>query len=471
MTRSLVAFGSLFVVTASAFAQTAKKPTQVTPQVIEAARAELKRIRALKPEQVKPHPTAATFPGAVPAKAKRVTKTVDIIVNTKAEWIRGPYAGSGSNIWHGTGLYAAAGEVITVTLAKPLVKTGLRIRIGCHKDRLWRKKKWSRPPEITDSWPLDAVTMKVASPFGGLIYIETPVRYARERFTVKIAGGVEAPFFDLGKTTLADWKSTIRHRPAPWAELQGKKFTLTVPSRVVRKLDDPATLMQLWDRILDADADLAAWSRNRYRRERFVADVQISAGYMHSGYPLMAHLDIVETIVNVDRLKANKHGGIWGFYHELGHNHQSRQWTFRGTTEVTVNLFTLYVYHTVFELKQPRNGLYGAARKRKIERYLKNGAKFSDWQRDPFLALLMYMQLQEEFGWKPFQKVFAEYRKNPPRRRWSEEKKRDEWMTRMSNAVGKNLGPFFQAWGVPTSANARKSIAKLPKWMPKDWPK
>jgi hypothetical protein len=35
-----------------------------------------------------------------------------------------------------------------------------------------------------------------------------------------------------------------------------------------------------------------------------------------------------------------------------------------------------------------------------------------------------------------------------------------------SRATGKNLGPFFQAWGVPTSAGARASIEKLPAWMP-----
>ena len=39
-------------------------------------------------------------------------------------------------------------------------------------------------------------------------------------------------------------------------------------------------------------------------------------------------------------------------------------------------------------------------------------------------------------------------------------------MIRMSRATGKNLGPFFEAWGVPTSEQARKSVADLPGWMP-----
>jgi hypothetical protein len=43
-------------------------------------------------------------------------------------------------------------------------------------------------------------------------------------------------------------------------------------------------------------------------------------------------------------------------------------------------------------------------------------------------------------------------------------------MVRFSRAVGKNLGPFFQAWAIPTSEQARKSIADLPVWMPENFP-
>ena len=47
-----------------------------------------------------------------------------------------------------------------------------------------------------------------------------------------------------------------------------------------------------------------------------VADTQISAGYMHAGYPLMTQMDIVDVIVDKELLFTNKHGGTWGFYHE-----------------------------------------------------------------------------------------------------------------------------------------------------------
>ena len=83
----------------------------------------------------------------------------------------------------------------------------------------------------------------------------------------------------------------------------------------------------------------------------------------------------------------------------------------------------------------------------------------------------MYHQLQEAFGWDAYKKIFAEYRELPrDQRPKGDDEKRDEWMVRFSHVVGKNLGPFFEAWGIPTSSEARKSIAGLPPWMPKGFP-
>ena len=125
------------------------------------------------------------------------------------------------------------------------------------------------------------------------------------------------------------------------------------------------------------------------------------------------------------------------------------------------------------KLQQFQNQHFSPARAKKIRAYLATGPDFEGrWKRSPFLALLMYMQLQEAFGWEAYKKVFREYRDLPRGQRpRSDNEKRDQWLVRFSRTVGRNLGPFFQAWGVPTSDKARASIAKLPAWMPKDFPK
>ena len=79
----------------------------------------------------------------------------------------------------------------------------------------------------------------------------------------------------------------------------------------------------------------------------------------------------------------------------------------------------------------------------------------------------MYLQLLEGFGWEPLKRVIAEYRGLPAAAHpQTDQEKRDQWMVRYSRTVGRNLGPFFAAWGVPVSAAARASIAALPAWMP-----
>ncbi|RMF76164.1 MAG: hypothetical protein D6744_12575, partial [Planctomycetota bacterium] len=382
---------------------------------------ELEELRRTPPERLRAHPAAESFPGAPPADAATVRRTIEIDCRVPD--------------WHSTGLYAPPGRLIRVELPASAVSVGLRVRIGAHKDRLWHKAAWKRCPEITVAAPLDAEEVSLANAFGGLIYVVVPRNAPAETTHVSIDGGIAAPHFVLGRTSRDEWLQR-RLAPAPWAELESSKIIVTVPAELVRELDDPAAVMQTWDAIADADARLAGIPTTRARPERFVADRQISAGYMHAGYPIMTHLDAAAAMVSDEKLRA----GNWGLFHELGHNHQSPDWTFGGTGEVTCNLFTLYVYETVcgqYETSRPQ--LFGDARVETIRKHLAAGASFDAWKRDPFLALLMYMQLKEAFGWEAFQRVFAEYRDLPPGDRPRDDaEKRDQWLIRFSRAAGKN---------------------------------
>lgn len=404
-------------------------------------------------EDVKAHPAAEFFPGRVPSGAARVTKKIAIDTSVPN--------------WHSLGLYADAGDVITVTLPPSALKARLGVRIGCHTDEIWRHGEWKRVPEISQSQVLGAATTKIASPFGGLVYIDVPGGCKLGTIEVTVAGAVESPLFELGKTSPSDWKSKIRAAPGRWAELATQKVIVTMPSERIRELDDPTEVLTFWNSVLDAAADLAVIPHERARPERYVADVQISAGYMHSGYPIMAHLDAGAWLPSITELRT----GNWGLYHELGHNHQEDGWTFDGTTEVTCNLFTLYVHDTVCRDAKTDSKRWLADHQKDIAKYLAGGAKFEQWKEEPFTALAMYVQLQQAFGWDVFKKVFKEYRDLPPRERpHGDDQKRDQWMVRFSRAVGKNLGPFFEAWGVPTSKSARDQVSKLPSWMPEGWP-
>ncbi|QDV30960.1 hypothetical protein Spb1_28960 [Planctopirus ephydatiae] len=444
-----------------AFVEDLKKqiPVPTSKQPVKAKQADAKLLVGLQTgyylqlplEEMKPAPTASVFPGAVPANAKKVTRKV--IINTE------------TTRWKSTGLYAAPGTLVKVKVPRNIVGQKFEIQIGSHSDSLWSKDEWKRPPAVIRQFPIDKVEFEVGNAYGGLIYVVVPEKTPAGKFEVEFSNVVDAPYFVHGETDISDWRFTIRNYPAPWAELETRHLVITVPSELVRKLDFPDKLMNHWAAVLDACADLYSISRNRPYAERFVFDDQISAGFMHSGYPIMCFTNpSAPEVVDLNFLE-NKGG--WGFYHELGHNHQKGDWTFQGTGEVTNNLTPLYVIDTLTPKAFSHDAIQQPERDNRERKYVTNGAPFSTWQEDPFLALTMYIQLKEQFGWQPFRDVFLEYEKlQKDERPKSEMDKRDQWMMRFSRKVNRNLGPFFQYWGVPTSENARQMIKDLPTWMP-----
>ncbi len=409
--------------------------------------------KILPPEQVKPHPATRVFPGEVPPNMPRMACSLTLDTTVPA--------------WHSTGLYAPAGGVVTVEIPESAAGKKLWLRIGSHSDSLWNLDKWERFPEISMRVQLAKPSTKAASPFGGLIYIEVPDKCDLGGVSVKISGAVVAPYFVLGKTKLADWKNRLRKEPAPWAELECSKVVVTVPSSFVRTLDDPEPLMKVWERIVELEDDLAGTIAERRRPERIVCDQQISAGYMHSGYPIMTWMDQPKNFTSKDALLK----GNWGIFHELGHNHQSKLWTFDGAGEVTCNIFTMFVFDRLCGVP-PGKGRVGLDEVAKnYAKHVASGKSFDFWKKEPFLALSMYVQLQDAFGWDAYKKVFAEYHAAPKEEQpTNDDEKRDQWMVRFSKAVGKNLGPFFQTWGVPVSQSALAEISKLPAWMPAGFP-
>jgi hypothetical protein len=412
-------------------------------------------------DRITPHPAAAAFPGAVSAAAPRISgRTLSIDTKVPA--------------WHSTGLYAAPGEAITVNFPPSAVGKGLAVRIGAHRDTLWNVDTWPRFPEITVEKRITAPSMRIANAFGGTVYVVVPDNSTLGSVPVTISGAVAQPYYVRGKTTTAEWEA-LKNAPAPWAEIQGDRVIITVPSYVVRNIRDPEGVARYWDEVADAAADLYGIPRERKRQERYCVDIEISAGYMHSGYPIMTHDDVDRSFVNLSLLRGSDGNKTWGFYHELGHNHQRPEWTWSGLGEVTNNLFSLYGGEQFNKTDPDYTGSHGAVapatRRDRLVKYLANGVSFEGMNSDPFLTLTFFIQLRQAFGWEPFKKVFAEYQGLPDAERpGTELEKHDQFLTRFSRAVDKDLGPFFTAWGLPTSEAARKSVAQWPRWMPDDWP-
>ncbi|MCA9085801.1 MAG: M60 family metallopeptidase [Planctomycetaceae bacterium] len=385
-----------------------------------------------------------SFPGRLPDNAMTTRKTIEI--NTTIPR------------WHSTGLYANPGALLTVTIPKAAAEAGLTLRIGAHKDKLWEKDAWQRAPEVTRTFPLTTIRTTAGSAFGGLVYIEVPSDCSAGTVSVEIDGAAPAPLYVHGATSPSEWKARQQH-PAPWAELASDRFIITLPSEAVRQLDNPGELMEYWNSVLDTCADLAMRPFERSSPERFVIDVQISAGYMHAGYPIMAPMNLAQEVTDLATLKSK---GNWGVYHEIGHNHQEPEWTWEGLGEVTVNLFSMYVYDTL-NPGAMQHGMVQPDSLAKIRRDFDQSGKLEG----PWPQLVPYIELQRNFGWQPFKTVFEEYRNlKPGERPKSLQEKKDQWLIRFSKAVGHNLGPFYDDWKIGMSDAAKAEVSSLPVWKP-----
>ncbi len=433
---------------------TVKVPTEKAPVTASDALERLAlTVKFLDRQSGKPapnvEPSAADFPGLVPSAAPRVEATVQIPVNR--------------NQWASTGLYAAPGEEITVE--SPTGLTGLSVQIGCHSDTLWHLDRWQRHPQITVRKQIQGAVTRIRSPFGGLVYIavDRVNQLPDQRFT--FGNVVRSARYVHGKTTLEQWKDQLKHQ-APWVEIGSEKVIFGVPLADAKKVEDPVALMKLWDKSLDLYSELDGRPLPN-RPERIVCDRQISAGYMHSGYPIMTWMDSsIELSLSVKKLTTE---GTWGHWHEIGHNHQKGEWTFDGTGEVTCNFYSLYLMEKIAG-KNLWDRVGGE--KAKVEKYLAKGGDFEEWKREPFLALYMYAQLIDAFGWDSLKKYLRSYEgPNAGVLPKNDLEKRDQFMTRYSRIIGKDLGPFFQGWAVPTSAAARDSLKDLPVWVPAGFPR
>ena len=415
-----------------------------------------KLMRLLPADELFAHPSSSSFPGPVNASAPRPTRTIPIDGDFAGLPSGFGYANAGAHGRMSTGLYAAPGDVVTVTFPTSIVDTNVYVLIGGHTDNLWGKDTLLRHPIIYRNYFVDNTTMQVANAFGGAIYIQVPKGATLGMFNVTISGAVEMPWYQHGKTDVGDWRLLLRNTAAPTAELSSDWFILTVPSANIRTLDDPDYAMDFWDEALQMEHNLSGYTPwPRIERAQF--DVQISAGWMHSGYPFMAHVASVDGVVNGTYMYQN---GDWGMFHELGHNHQWMASTLPGNTEATCNLFSVRLMEDLVG-NAGHGAMSPASREQRVESHFANGAPLSAWS--VWTALETHILLKEAFGWAPITAALTEYYWNMSTQP-SGDAEYTEWAIQTSLNTGYNLMPYFAAWNFPLTQASWDAVDHLPVW-------
>lgn len=394
---------------------------------------------------------ADVYPGATVPGTPKIEKTVEVDLSVPR--------------WHSTGVYAVAGEPLSVTIGKEMLGMGLNVRIGSTADDLSHLDQWKRYPRVTCEVPLVKEKTTVYSPFGGLVYIVVPMRGRRSGvFPVEISGGIMAPWFKSGRDTKESFAEQCRTTGAPYGEIQGRDFVVIAETVGLKKVDDPLWIADYWDKVLAASQDLAQWKWQRRYPERICSDVQLSMGFMHSGYPLMTHINAQRIDWALDKPRLER-GEAWGCYHEIGHNHQNADWTPAGTGEVTVNLFTTYAIETVAgqDIREDRFHSSRRQLQSRVANWVTRGKNFNAWKSDPFLALEMYLRIKEKFGWDVYKKTFARYLEKGFSRPRNDYEKWQIFARELSKTANANLAAVMSAWSIPMGQDTLKECAKYPE--------
>lgn len=434
-------------------------------------------LAALPPEKITAHRAAEALYGKIPASAARV-KNQSVTIN-------GNWSG-----WASTGLYVPPGELVTVRVPASLVGKGYNIRINGHTSNLsMDNDDWQKMPRgVHGVFPINSATVNVANPYGGALYIDlleeaNGKKHTLGKITISVDGALMAPYFVLGETTDAEWNSTIRNYPAPYAELVSDHLVLSVPSSMIRSLSNPTALTTYWKDFVAFQDWVGATEDHRTGPDRINYDVQICCGYLHAGYPIQGPAG-VESSVNLLNFNTLMATGEWGYFHEMGHEKQDEaniwggswggnSFTFDGDVEVTVNIFASAALEKMVPMTTASDWGYSAHHDetlKKSKATINDATKPKFEQKDPYP---FYFSLADGFGWETYRKVLGSYvtdhLTNTAAIPKNNQEKKDQWLARWSQLSGYNMIEYFvNRWGLEVSQSAKDKVTamNLPNWLP-----
>lgn len=429
---------------------------------------------------------ARLFPGLVGSNERRIKDTAitlsldynDIRSSLRIAVVPQP--------WKPTGLYAPAGEPITVIL--PANAVGITAQIGCWTDDLSSISPRRREAIVYTVKKLFPGINHIRGPFGGQIFFipEVPLKTP---ITFHVSGACREPDFHLGVTDPVKWKEEVKTTTVPWIDFGSKYMTFSLPTKkMVAYLEshpglDVTAESQAWDDIIKYDYD--GWEglsdtavdkidQSTNLPSRVVLDIQPSAGYGHNGYPVVATDD--GEWFNAALTGGDSTGNLWGTLHEIGHNNQQHDyWDWATLGETTNNLHSfkranrmgiqnLSVLHPAF------TGGANSAQAKALAYVNSTGNKDFDVDAamdDPFQRMIPFLQIfnklksadgkQDGWGFWPFLYRRVRHAFRPSN---NEIDKHDFFYEALCDYTGLDCYRFFNAWGIQLSAQATSTMSQ-----------
>ncbi|MFA6276489.1 MAG: M60 family metallopeptidase [Pedobacter sp.] len=442
---------------------------------------------------------ARLFPGLVDQTEPRVQNQEFILdLNFENQTAQNLRIQAAPEPQYSTGYYAAPGELIKIIV--PAGVNGLNMQIGGHTDNLSGKVPLLRDPIIYNVKALYPGVNYMRNIYGGTIYINASFAIAQPVKFI-ISGAVVSPDFILGQTNDADWVIKVKASKVPWLEFRTKRVVFLIPRDKViatfsssEPLNNPTAVMTKWNEVFDLDynawmglSDNASDQRDRSPQGpwRGVLDIQLTLGYGHSGIPFVGTNDS-EWFKSFTSLKGvTTSVGMWGSYHEFGHNcQQPNVWSWSTLGETTNNLFSFKVANRInadYKVLHPSvNSGFPLAiawatgtttTPTTISTGFKNFDNTADavLGNDPFMRITPFVQLFDTYGYGGMTKLYTEAR-HVQRLSNNDIDKHDFTYEKLSDYAQLDLSAFFDAWGITISKQmVAKVSAKYPLMTKQVW--
>ena len=197
--------------------------------------------------------------------------------------------------WVSTGLYLPAGVVGTVICEE--MYPNLHLQVGAHHESLIQKSPpWKRWPSIVSAFPLITKELKIASPYGGPVYIVASDQYdGKIKVNLTFKNFVQYPRIIMENPSV--WENT-KDKKVPFGEIQSEYFIISMPVDRIKNLDiqKVTTIMNgICKRIT------SFMSYQLLRQFRVVFDIDTESGASF-GYPIVCSInEIGPMFQNLDK--------------------------------------------------------------------------------------------------------------------------------------------------------------------------
>lgn len=382
-----------------------------------------------------------------------------------------------------SGLYVRRGETISLSVSNLDEDYKLSTMIGFKP--MWGNRNKTQEDELEEG----ENTVKVTQD-GPLSFIFVK----REGFDddpssvdIKVKGGKAFPFYVVGETEDEEWENALSTmKDAPFVQMLSDRasVTITYPDYMKKPIDDVEAAFETIHKVLDLEEEVAGFNgstpQNKPTRNRihFAIDLYSTPEEAAKYYLYASQYFIGMKRTNYSELTHDL-DKEWGFWHEIGHLHQQRSWTWSSITEISVNIFSLYVQEQFGEPSKlgEKDGSSGLTHFENARKYIANPQK-NYLVRNPadynefFSKLVMFYQLRAVYGWDMYKRLHQYFRKQPYRYdpKETDADKANMFVYAVCLITKNNLVPFFRKWGLNVDAATSQRINELNLPLPKTDP-